>query len=396
MDEQTMIGQDLVQTMKKAISILAVAVLAVTTGCGGGKQSSNDFITVDVTKSYSSKKELILQDFMDVEYVALETNDDFLNQGFVMDIGKEIILVRNYIDDGDIFIYDRNGKALRKINRRGQKISEEYTNIYSITLDEDSGEMFVYNISERKLLVYDLYGKFKRSFSFPRDHTFPDIYNYDKDNLICFDFIDENEPFILISKQNGSLTKGITIPFKEKKRLMQMQDGIFVGPAAYRSIIVNKNNWLLSDLSTDTMYAFLPDYSLRPFLVRTPAIQSMDPEVMVIRLLSDRYCFMETIINEYNFVSRRGFDRNFFMYDRQEKTFSGYTVYNGDYSTKKEIYMIALRPVNHEIESWMKIEAYELVADYKAGRLKEGKLKEIASKLDEEDNPVIMLVKHKK
>jgi hypothetical protein len=29
---------------------------------------------------------------MDVEYITLETNDDFLNQGFVQDIGKKKML----------------------------------------------------------------------------------------------------------------------------------------------------------------------------------------------------------------------------------------------------------------------------------------------------------------
>lgn len=54
-----------------------------------------------------------------------------------------------------------------------------------------------------------------------------------------------------------------------------------------------------------------------------------------------------------------------------------------------------LRPVNHEIESWQPLEAHQLVESYKKGELK-GKLKEIAATLDEEDNPVIMLIKHKK
>lgn len=31
---------------------------------------------------------------MDVEYVALETNDDFINQGIVLDIGNEFVLVK--------------------------------------------------------------------------------------------------------------------------------------------------------------------------------------------------------------------------------------------------------------------------------------------------------------
>ena len=106
---------------------------------------------------------------------------------------------------------------------------------------------------------------------------------------------------------------------------------------------------------------------------------------------------MEIMRDEFDWNTHTGFPRIPFMYDRQEKAFFSYTVYNGDYSTKKEIYFNKLRPVNHEIiESWQIIEAFELVDDYKKGLLKEGKLREIASTLDEEDNPVIMLIKHKK
>ena len=64
--------------MNRANCIL-VFILLMTAGCGGNKQTGDDFITVDVTKSYP-QKELILQDFMDVEYVALETTDGFLCQ----------------------------------------------------------------------------------------------------------------------------------------------------------------------------------------------------------------------------------------------------------------------------------------------------------------------------
>jgi len=387
------------------VSFILTIILFLMTACGGNRQSdgeSDAFITVDVTKRFSSKKELILQDFMDVEYVALETNDDFLNQGFVQAIGKEVILVKNRNQDGDIFVYDRNGKALRKINRKGQG-GEEYTNAYNITLDEDNGEMFVNDISLRKILVYDLYGKYRRSFAHKDGNGslfYTDIFNYDRDNLICYDSYNEEIAFVLVSKQDGSITKEIKIPFKEKKFLQQQLtegENVFtVSPGPYRSIAPFNGNWILLEFSSDTIYTFLPDYSLRPFVVRTPSIHSMyTEEFLILRLFSDRYYFMETIKNEYDFDSRRGFPRTFFMYDRQEKSFFGYTVYNGDYSTKKEIYMNSLRAVNHEIESWQPLEAYQLVESFKNGEL-QGILKEIAAELDEEDNPIIMLVKHKK
>ncbi|MRY77552.1 6-bladed beta-propeller, partial [Parabacteroides distasonis] len=55
--------------MKWIITISAILLFALA-GCGKDKQSTNELITVDVTKNYP-EKELTLQDFMDVEYIPL-------------------------------------------------------------------------------------------------------------------------------------------------------------------------------------------------------------------------------------------------------------------------------------------------------------------------------------
>ena len=394
----------------KRINVISVIILflAIATESRGQKQTgSNDFITVNVVKDYSPKKELILQDFMDVEYVALETNDDFINQGIVLDIGNEFVLVKNSnrINDGNIFVYDRTGKAIRKINRKGQS-GEEYISLYTVTLDEENKEMFVNDILGKKIVVYDLYGNFKRSFKHKNgtdSQFYSDIFNYDRQHLICYDEYDKELPFVLISKQDGSITQEIKIPFKEKKFLSQIRKTgenngravICVGPGHYYSIFPFNDNWLLSELSSDTVYTFMPDYNLRPFIVRTPSIQSMNPEeCLILRLFSDRYYFMESIKNVYDWNAQEGFPSKYFVYDTKELSFSGYTIYNSDFLAKKEIYMSMIKPINHEITSWNSLEAYQLVESYNKGELK-GKLKEIASKLDEDSNPVIMLIKHK-
>lgn len=388
-------------TQMKRINLVWAIILLVMTGCGQRQTDNNDIITVDVTKSYSSKKKLILQDFMDVEYIALETNDEFINQGFVQAIGKDVILVTNYIDDGDIFVYDRTGKAIRKINRKGQG-GEEYTFCRSITLDDDNNEMFINDHSAKKIQVYDLEGHFKRSLKQKEGggtQFYWEIFNYDKDNLICYDECNEEIPFLLVSKQDGSITKEIKTPFEEKKifiQLLRSEEGTrAAGPGNYSRITPFNDKWILLEPSSDTIYTLMPDYSLHPLIMRTPPIHSMTPETMLIlRLFSDHYIFMETVKNEYDWEQGIGFPKTYFVYDTQEKEFSGYTVYNGDFSSKKEIYMVALTPINQESESWQRLDAHELVEAYKKGKLK-GKLKEIAATLNEESNPVIMLIKHK-
>lgn len=79
--------------MKNQITTLVI-ILFITAGFVGCRKSdTNHLITVDVTKSYP-EKELILQDFMDVEYIPLETNDEFVTDGVVMALGDKFIVTK--------------------------------------------------------------------------------------------------------------------------------------------------------------------------------------------------------------------------------------------------------------------------------------------------------------
>lgn len=387
----------------KTLIFIETILLLVMTSCGKDNTLTDGFITVDVTKSsYSPKKELVLQDFMDVEYIPLETNDEFINHGYVRAVGEKYIIVTNYRNDGDIFVYNRKGKAIRKINRKGQG-GEEYTYITNITLDEDNNEIFVNDHFVKKIYVYDLDGNFKRSFKQKSDggsRSYDDIFNYDKENLICYDELNNEIPFLLVSKQDGNITKEIKVTFKEKKlffQILRQKEGTrAAGPGLYSRIIPYNNNWILIEPSSDTIYTLMPDCSLRPFIAKTPPVHTMNPEFyLILRLISDRYYFMESVKNVYDFRKREGFPRTYFMYDTQEKDFFSYIIYNGDYSDKKELYMIMFIPINAKGELWATIDAFELCRDYEKGKLK-GKLKDIAAKLGEDDNRVIMLVKPKK
>ena len=170
--------------MKKVNTLLVILLFAIA-GCGDNRQSTNDIITVDVTKRYP-KKGLILQDLLDVEYIPLETNDEFVTQAIFLALGKDVMMFRNRSLQGDVFVFDRIGKALRKINRSGQS-GEEYTNVQDIIMDEDNGEMFINNTFSSKILVYDLSWNFKRSFKNSGSYFYNRIYNFDRDHLICHD-----------------------------------------------------------------------------------------------------------------------------------------------------------------------------------------------------------------
>ena len=376
----------------KRLNFIWVIILIIVAGCSQSGIQREDLITVNVTAQYP-KKELILQDFMDVEYIPLETTDEFLCQGSIWAEGKNIIIATNFNFSGDIFLFDRKGKALKKINHKGPS-DKEYTGFISrIVLDDENGEIFVNDAYTKKILVYDLEGGFKRRLSMKGDFSPFEIYNYDQENLICRNDFHANtgQSFILMSKQDGSITKEIQIPFKEKKTIMvwsQDRKMTYNTPTAH-PIMPYFNDYILTEYSADTLYRYLPDKTLKPFIVRTPSIQTMNPEIFLLpSLLTDRYCFMEAIEKTIEFSATD------IVYDKQEDALYRYKVYNGDYNNDEEAFLKS-RPLSGKIPSCQYLEAWKLVQDYKGGRLK-GRLKEIAAKLDPEDNPVIMLIKHKK
>ena len=382
-------------------NLILIFILFIMVGCRENKQSADKFISVDVTAKYP-EKELVLQDFMDVEYIPLETNDEFICQGLVMAIGKDIILARNYINDGVLFVFDRKtGKGIKKINRKGQG-GEEYTFIQRVVLDEDKKEIFIHDHFAKKIVVYDLDGNFKRSLKHDDDLYFAHIYDFDRDNLICNNYwVTDRESFMIVSKQDGSIIQKIQIPF-DRKILMDVSTKdesknmtYSVVPRTYYPIISTPNGYVLVEQSSDTVYQYHFDHSIVPILVRTPVIRSMDPEVFLfLSIITDHYYFMETVKKAYDFSSGSGFFVKNLMYDTQKKAIFEYKVYNDDYSEKRVVNM-KTTPVNKEIASWQSMEISQLITDHRKGKLK-GQLMEIASQLDEESNPVIMLIKHKK
>ncbi|MCS2892372.1 6-bladed beta-propeller [Parabacteroides faecis] len=397
--------------MKRVDVILAI-FLIIATGCGGNKKSNSSnnntstvatqdtFITVDVSKKYPLK-ELILQDIMDVEYIPLESTDEFLCQGVVQAIGKEIILVKNVINDGDIFIFDRNGKGLRKFNRKGQG-SEEYIFNLSVFLDEDKGEIYVDEVI-RNVLVYDLYGNFLRNIH--RDKVkWINASNYNSDFLIARESPSaqkgkdtDNQLFVLISKQNGNIVKDFRIYFEKKIEwgITNHAGNTGAAPRPY-PIIPYHDGWLLMEPSSDTIFRISQDYSLSPFMARTPSIQSMKPAVFLLPcIFTDRYHFMETITMEANFLRNEGFPKTQLVYDKKENSLFEYTMLNNDFPEKGPVNFTMQETTNSEIAFWQKMEPHELIEAYAKGQLK-GKLKDIAAELQEDSNPVIMLVKYRK
>ena len=381
--------------MKKNLNLLLFLILLLGSCSNKEGLNSGSYLLVDVADNHP-KKELLLQDFMDVEYIALETSDEFLCQGMILDIGENLILARNnFTQDGNLYLFDRKGKGIRVINRRGQG-GEEYTTAYGAVLDEDKEEMYINDTMKKTISVYDLTGRFKRSFRCEGDLSLDYLHNFDDEYLLCAVNVRVNEGesgkslLALISKQDGSISGRFEITYKAKKETVFVDEGNFLLYLYSPILSLNNDRWILTEVSSDTVFSVSSKKLMEPFLARTPSIQLMDPEVFLFpKMLTDRYYFMERV------KKQNGFDRTDWTYDREEKTFYEYTLHNADYTDKQRINTTLWNYVPHARTAyWQIINAHELVKAYEQGRLK-GKLKEIAARLDEDSNPVVMLAINK-
>ncbi len=403
----------MINKLKKHVRWMSVLLVAsLLFGCGDGKQKeSDDLITVDVSKSYP-KKELILQDLFDIEYVPLETTDEMLTEGHIQYISDNYMIFKNLGRmAGEIFIFDRQGKAVRKINRLGQS-GEEYLNILGIDYDEQADELFVNSHYSDKVFVYDSEGNYKRSFDYLDGTLYDPIKILDAKQLIAYDDYFEYDKvpvkrdcYLILSREDGRLLEKIHIPYEEKKSLIILRrdlNGKLTGNWGIRNTLMPpyQDGWLLIEPSADTIYTYSASRGLMPLIVRTPPVNEMDPEVFLFpTIFTDRYVFMQAVERSFNFGIDKDVPRTNLIYDKTEQTAYEGEVINRDFEGTPVNLWFAHRVImefnDDEIAFATRLEAPDLVEAYNDGKLR-GPLKEIASSLDEEDNPVILIAKYKR
>ena len=403
----------MISKMKKHVRWMsALLVASLLFGCGNGKQKESDgLITVDVSKSYP-KKELVLQDLFDIEYVPLETTDEMLTEGHIQYISDNYMIFKNLGRmAGEIFIFDRQGKAVRKINRLGQS-GEEYLNILGIDYDEQADELFVNSHYSDKVFVYDSEGNYKRSFDYLDGILYNPIKILDTERLIAYDDYSEYDKvpvkrdcYLILSREDGRLLEKIHIPYEEKKSLMILRrdlNGKLTGNWGIRNTLMPpyQDGWLLIEPSADTIYTYSFAQGLKPLIVRTPPVNEMDPEVFLFpTIFTDRYVFMQAVERSFNFGVDKDVPRTNLIYDKTEQTAYEGEVINRDFEGTPVNLWFAHRVImefnDDEIAFATRLEAPDLVEALNDGKLR-GPLKEIASGLDEEDNPVILIAKYKR
>ena len=101
----------------------------------------------------------------------------------------------------------------------------------------------------------------------------------------------------------------------------------------------------------------------------------------------------EMMKKKVDFKTFKGFPSETLVYDKEEKTAFRYSLSSKDFLDNRAI-SYSIQSASYPLVSYQPLQAPDLVEAYQAGKL-QGRLKEIAAGLDEEDNAVVMLIKYK-
>ena len=333
--------------------------------------------------------------------------------------GDTIVVSRNTT----IYFFNRSGKFLHSFDRCGGS-GEEYKKLMEVGVDFNSKEIYVYDTYiNSRIYVYTFKGGFKRLLKLSDKNIWLSfMHNYDEDFLFSEDikYVDHEidkpknkTPYIKISKKTG---KVIAFPFNINKRVRNryipaprkstyINVGMPVEPITYNSAEI-----LISDFSLDTIYSLQKDIFM-PIAIRENKISDAGlPMLASIDFKTNRYwCWTraEKIINAQmldSYFRTKKFphiDYQQILFDRKENSFYEVDIINSDYlyhddeEKQPSPNCIASHRATLPANCAMQILSAEVLVElYNENRLR-GKLKEIASTLREDDNPILMLVKFK-
>ena len=379
--------------MKKRSTFTFLAITLLFTGCHSSVKQAADLIEVNLSQT-CPEHEYVLQEIAEVDYLPLETKDDFLIDGSVGFMDSERIIVGSSRKD-QLFFFDRKtGAPTGVLNQKGNS-GKEYVNIDAFVFDGSAGEVYILDSSRKKIMVYDINQYFIRSFE---TKGYGKMADYDKKSLLFYREQQDStsNPFFLISKENGEVMQTLDIVAGPRldKFPVTVRDGnvamaSLAGVSGY--MVTAQNGVLISEWNCDTMYRFDYRGALAPVAVRKPSADKMEPR-WLLHVSGDNArftAFTATMVGGFVQGALKIEERHF-VYDKQAQKLVTPHFVNKDYPEEPFLYGIT----QYGADTVSVLSADRLFAAYGKGKL-HGRLKEIASTLKEDDNPVLMIVRFK-
>ena len=369
----------------------------------GSKNATTEdgIIKFDISKNYPKSNKTDADFIAEIEYVPLETNKDVLVDRYsrLHYISENYIMVTER-GKGDILVFDRKGKIVVNLSRKGRG-PEEYSAMSNVVIDEKNEEIFVFdNIGTGRVVVYSISnGEYLRSLRYPAEYHLT-AYNFDDEAMLVYDRKGLNDnsnsysknPYMLMSKKDGSIISVINIHLSVRYAVRVTEQ--FTDSSGQRweqgqnFSLPNRRHdgqdFIIADVSSDTIYRLTKNRNLIPFIVRTPSVHATEPHLVCTpTLITDKYIFLHVTTLDYvSLLKAKVPPAKSLIYEFETGEINS-TGYKGSDTNILE----------KNIDARM-LDMTILKDAYEANHLPED-LAKLVETLDEEDNPAIMIRKLK-
>ena len=380
------------------------SIFLALAACGERTQTASELLVADKNVD-CPKQEIYLEDIADVDYIPLMTTDSILVNDYPPEsVTPEGIAVRGG-QPGELLLLDPTGqKLVGRVCRCGQG-PEEYTVIDRCVVDWKRREVYIADYTHLK--AYDFAGNYLRTLLTKEEIAKLDICNLNADQLLCARERENCEtpyrPYFTLSKADGRVDTltSIELPrFIASNRTVLSNDGRSYNAHAFLPLLVGcADRMWLTALALDTIFQINPDRSLLPVMapLRAPTRDEEAP-LLHFRGINDRYIWLSwvrrnvTVQLEHMEAGMRE-DLKIYMYDRKAQTWCEPAYRCRAWSGFEPRYIFT-DPLPYGYGLVM-LNAMDLVEAYRNNALADERLRQIASTLREDDNPVLMRLKFK-
>ena len=390
-------------------NILFLCLMLALSACTSQPKPQKDSTLpiLDISKEYP-EIELDIHEIADVEYIPLETTDEsVMATGWHNCISDKYIIMK---DLSRVHLFNRKGKHLFSFEHSGQG-PKEYHYISELYTDFENKEIYI--ADPKKIQVYSFSGEWVRTVGNIPEGIRPEFtFNYNEKYLITHNVFHDYwnfeklpvdlTPYYLIDKQTGEF---IPLPLTVKNRISRIVhkeikdisenvaqpivEKILINP-----MLANGSDILIADFGLDTLYSYKND-RLTPIAVQYPSAHSTNPPVVIAPFFyTDQFLIFKPVEIRYDskYALQPLDDAPLMMWNRKTNEIYRIQLYDSNRPNRKLKNTMEGMQLENPNQIFIAHYADKLCTDNEEGKLK-GELKEIASRLTEEDCHVVAICK---
>jgi len=237
-------------------------------------------VVIQLPESHHYKHEFFMSEIVeDINYIPLETTSDCLLKGGQTSLTDKYIFTET---DGKLFMFNRDGKFLRRINTVGQGPGE--CDLRDFGIDEQSQLIHLFDNWSLSIKTYDFNGHFQNEIKNPflkepePDDNSPWGMYCDKKGNIVFTFSNSSGnmkyKYAVMDKHGEMIYKAPNYDLYDNK------NRVYVMTLYPIPLYLYNNTLHYNYIFNDTVFKIEDDYSCQPaYIIRTPKKITLEKQI---------------------------------------------------------------------------------------------------------------------